>query len=508
MDNVQTVAGKFAPVQAEMQSEFFGKFFLLGGWIGATDTYKRTMYGAFPEYAVLPSAFHLTMRRGLPEEGAGDQLIMAGHECHLAQWFNQPLKRSKIELAADFYSNKTKVRWFPHQVWKQVLAAQQGDDIHLPLDVWGFPGGQTFVKGVPCMSFEGMGGLVSYLEPAMCRYFETVIQATKGRLMKLASEVDAEFGLRAAHDEIDHIRMLLARYVGSGGRGLTSNDTAVMLFPDLFTDIGTIGHELMCVNQSLDKKLSVAEFEMLCDILARIPDAKVLTDLVDPRTVGLKNFIEAMRLHPEALKAGSRADSGKIAELLALYHNTGKQEGIGVHPHVFEDEVKPPKIREVYQYFREHTGDEPSNLIPGSGGYWFTDCHRDTVSAAFKRSSTQGRPNVKFSGSKGKESIGGTIRVYGQGDTMIVADASEKINGEPLFVKLVDQGKIVYSETFQEQAARADRTWGQYKQFKLSPVVQAWMDQYRSMREQEIAEAQAQLAAAQPVPPPISGPAV
>ena len=42
----------------------------------------------------------------------------------------------------------------------------------------GFAGGQTFLKGLPCLFFEGMGGAVSYLESAMCRYFAPIIQAT------------------------------------------------------------------------------------------------------------------------------------------------------------------------------------------------------------------------------------------------------------------------------------------------------------------------------------------
>ena len=95
-------------------------------------------------------------------------------------------------------------------------------------------------------------------------------------------------------------------------------------------------------------------------------------------------------------------------------------------------------------------------LFPGAGGYWWRLVHRDTVAAAFKRTATGDRPNVKFSNSPGKESIGGYLRVYGRGDTLIVADASETIDGEPLFVKLVEQGRIVYRESFREQAARAE----------------------------------------------------
>ncbi len=103
-----------------------------------------------------------------------------------------------IELAGQWYSQRSAVRAYPHRLWQSLLDRNAGDDILLPIDVAGFAGGQTFLAGMPCLAFEGPGGLVSYLEPAMCRYFAPIIQATKARLMKLATPRDAEFGLRRA----------------------------------------------------------------------------------------------------------------------------------------------------------------------------------------------------------------------------------------------------------------------------------------------------------------------
>src|SRR5438309_7888338 len=131
---------------------------------------------------------------------------------------------------------------------------ERGEDIYLPIDIWGFAGGQAFLPGVPCLFFEGLGGAISYLEPAMCRYFAPVIQATKARLMKLATPRDAEFGLRASPNELCNLVLLLARYVGGRGR-LTSNDTAEFLHPELFQSIGTIGHEMVSAGQSFDRPL-------------------------------------------------------------------------------------------------------------------------------------------------------------------------------------------------------------------------------------------------------------
>src|SRR5919199_6751654 len=211
-------ADPFAAKRAAMRDEFFGKLFLLGGWLGGTDTYKRTMWAAVPDVALARAGYALTMRRGLPEPGADGRLIMAGHEAMLAQWFHRPLHRGAIELAARWFAENAATRAFPHRLWQSILDSQEGEDIYLPVDVWGFPGGQTFLPGVPCLSFEGPGGAISYLEPAMCRYFAPVIQATKARLMKLAAPRDAEFGLRAAPNELSNVVLLLARYVGGRGR--------------------------------------------------------------------------------------------------------------------------------------------------------------------------------------------------------------------------------------------------------------------------------------------------
>src|SRR6187401_389345 len=103
----------FAAKRAEMREEFFGRMFLLGGWLGGTDTYKRTMWAAVPDLAVARAGYALTMRRGLPEPGAGDQLIMAGHEAMLAQWFHRPLQRTDIELARKWYRDHSNTQAFP-----------------------------------------------------------------------------------------------------------------------------------------------------------------------------------------------------------------------------------------------------------------------------------------------------------------------------------------------------------------------------------------------------------
>src|SRR5262245_55516490 len=101
--NIAALEEAFAAKRALMRAEFFAKRFLLGGWLGATDTYKRTIWSAVPDIAVQRAAYTLVMRKGLPEVGADNQLIMAGHEAMLAQWFHRPLRRTDIKLAQHWY---------------------------------------------------------------------------------------------------------------------------------------------------------------------------------------------------------------------------------------------------------------------------------------------------------------------------------------------------------------------------------------------------------------------
>lgn len=483
------------PFQAKrqaMREEFFGKLFLLGGWIGGTDTYKRTMWAAVPDIAVARAGYGLTMRKALPEPGADNQLVMAGHEAMLAQWFHRPLRRADVELARRWHREHASVKAFPEHLWDVIVQSQPGEDISLPVDVWGFPGGQTFLPGVPCLFFEGLGGAISYLEPAMCRYFAPVLQATKARLMKLATPCDAEFGLRSAPNELANIVLLLARYVGGRGR-LTSNDTAEFLWPELFQSIGTIGHEMMCAAQSFDRTLAAAEYEMMDRFVSAFGQASLLCDLVDAETVGLENALRVMKAHPETTRVGIRVDSGNIAEQCVLYFKQMRAAGLEPRVIVFEDEVTPETVRKVYDYFRQATGEEPTMLFPGAGGYWWRLIHRDTVAAAFKRSATEDRPNVKFSNSPGKESLGGYLRVFGRDDTLIVAEAAEPPQGEPLFVRLVEQGRIVYRESFDEQADRTDRTWGRYRRVELSPRVADYQRRFAAMRAAEVSAARRRL---------------
>src|SRR5439155_3094729 len=256
------------------------------------------------------------------------------------------------------------------------------------------------------------------------------------RLMRLATPADAEFGLRSAPNELANIVLLLARYVGGRGR-LTSNDTAEFMFPELFQALGTIGHEMMCAGQSFERSLGEAEYEMMDRFVTAMGTASLLCDLVDAESVGLENALRVIRNHPETDRVGIRVDSGDISAQTALYFKKMRAQGVSPRLLVFEDEVTPERVREIFDHFQRATGQPPTMLFPGAGGYWWRLVHRDTGAAAFKRRSPGCNPNVKFSNSAGRESFGGYLRVYGDADAPVVAEADEAQRGEQLMVNLV-----------------------------------------------------------------------
>jgi nicotinate phosphoribosyltransferase len=245
--------------------------------------------------------------------------------------------------------------------------------------------------------------------------------------------------------------------------------------------------------QAFDRTLADAEYEMMDRFITRMGTASLLCDLVDAETVGLENALRVMKAHPEAQHVGIRVDSGDIPGQCVLYFQKMKEAGLSPRLIVFEDEITPEVVRQVYDHFRRATGVEPTMLFPGAGGYWWRLVHRDTVAAAFKRTATDERPNVKFSNSPGKESLGGYLRVYGREDALIIADAAEPPPGEPLFVKLVEAGRIIYAEGFPEQGERAERTWGRYRRVELSPRVAEYQRRFIAMRTREVMEARKRL---------------
>ena len=182
---------------------------------------------------------------------------------------------------------------------------------------------------------------------------------------------------------------------------------------------------MMCAAQSFDKSLAAAEYEMMDRFVTKMGTASLLCDLVDAETVGLENALRVIKNHPETDRVGVRVDSGDIAAQCVLYFQKMKTAG---HP-AAADRFRgrgdarggAARLRGVPRADRHRADDalpRRRRLLVAAGPPRYRErrvqAHRD-----------RDRPNVKFSNSPGKETISGYIRVYGRGDTMIVADKSE-----------------------------------------------------------------------------------
>src|SRR5262249_31955547 len=153
------------------------------------------------------------------------------------------------------------------------------------------------------------------------------------------------------------------------------------LYPELFATVGTIGHEMMCAAQSFDRSLGEAEYEMMDRFVTKMGTASLLCDLVDAESVGLENALRVIKAHPATDRLGMRVGSGDIPSQCVLYVRRMREAGITPRLIVFEDEVTPDTVRTVYDHFRRETGEEPTMLFPGAGGYWWRLVHRDTLAA-------------------------------------------------------------------------------------------------------------------------------
>ena len=437
----------------------------------ATDTYKRTMAGSGDIFNQ-DASYSLALRRPLKEEGANGRLVMAGLERLLYPWFGTEVTEREVRKAEGKFCYASEINKFPTDMWNAVL--ENGGRFNL--DIWGLPGGQTFLvkqydgeaapRHVPCLSVEGPGGLVSHIEPHVLMGYAPIIAATKARLMKeAAGESFAEFGYRGARNDLDHAVLMMAMKVG-GGFKYTSNDEVVYLFDNEFTSIGTVGHEYIMSYQRQGMTLEEAQEKAFRDFIEHNDRAALLPDLINTIDSGLPLILKLIKEYEGSGKViMPRFDSGDIKEQVLAWKKMTLEAGIKNVRMIVEDGFTPEKTREVKEWYAAQ-GYDPNEIIVGAGGYFQNGNTRDAVSAAYKRTSTNhGQGNegsIKFSDDAGKFSLPGPIRVYARGSEIIVAQAHEHIDGVPLFVPLLQNGRIMYKENLARQTARAEKTWNAY----------------------------------------------
>lgn len=443
--------------------------------VTASDTYKRTMSGSGAAFADNFAVYSLAARRALKEDGVNGRLIMAGMEKMLYPWFMNPFTEREIDTAQRHFTHTSKVRHIA-PIWETIL----DNDGYMPIDIYALPGGQTFLakdgKYVPMMSVEGPGSLVTHLEPHLESIFAPQIQATKARLfLETCGKKVVEFGLRADQNENNHVTLMIAVLVG-GGINRTSDDQACFLFPEYFSDVGTVGHEYIMSFQRKGMSLEDAQMAAYEEFVAANQVSALLPDVIHTINSGLPAILKMVKKYKGTNKIiMPRLDSGDILAQGLHWKKMTLDAYLPKTQMVVEDGFNPVKGQEVKAAYAA-AGYDPEEITIGAGGYFQDGTSRDGVSLVYKRSATMhdGRleESMKFSDSPGKGSIPGQIRIYGRGNTMIVAQASENIDGVPLMQKVVSNGRIVYDEDLNVQSKRAEQTWDQYAEIEYSPLTQ------------------------------------
>lgn len=466
----------FNQERQEMIKEWLDRWFLLGELI-STDCYKRTMWSSDEDLSNQRASYALFVRKNKLEEHPTEQLVMAGHEWILRQWFGRPLQRQKIEMAIKWYSEGSNVKKFPVKAFQKVLDETRGNEILLPINVWGLPGGQTFLPGIPVAVFEGPGALVSYLESHMCRYFSSIIHATKSRILtEIVGNRWSEFGYRSDFSDISSITKLLSIYIGHGGGPVnTSCDLAEFMFPEMFKAGGTVGHEIMVSKQKPGTPLGKSELEIMELLAERHESICFPTDTVS-NYIGMSNAMSVMKKYPNK-NITDRIDSGNRLKIAILNFELLEKNGLFPRGQVIAGDLTSKSVREINNYFTNSDQLQKRDLLTyGLGGYFWINNHRDTLSMAYKRTSTQNRPNMKLS-EPGKGNLPGQLSV-GEKDGKLISYTIHNNNipkdVNRLFVPLVINGEIVYDEDmkFDAQADRTKRTWGKNTSVEIDPYLQ------------------------------------
>ena len=447
-----------------------------------SDTYKRVMSNSSMMFAMNHACYSLAARRSQNTDGADGRFIMAGIEQMLYPWMMTPISDDEIDEAKEHCLKKSAVKAFPTEMWNLV----KDNDNRLPLDVWGLPGGQTFLakdgKYVPMMSVEGVGGIVSHLEPHLETIYAPITFATNARLMReAAGPLTAEFGLRSDISMNTHIALMLALYVG-GGIVFTSDDQAEMIFPELFKAIGTVGHEFIMAYQREGISLEEAQWEAFRAFVKANDSSSLLPDVIDTIKSGLPMIMKLREeFEPQGKIVRPRFDSGNIPEQNVFWKemcNLARSENRISKQDTFVDEdgYDPIKSRETKDAYR-NAGYDPNEIIIGAGEGFRRFLSRGGASVVFKRAATfaDGKlhPQIKRSNTEGKGSLPGAMRIWERGETLIVAQAEEYIKHAIMISQqLVKNGTVIYNEPFHEQYQRGNQTWDKYCNIEYSPLTQ------------------------------------
>jgi nicotinate phosphoribosyltransferase len=286
-----------------------------------------------------------------------------------------------------------------------------------------------------------------------------VVSAAKGKTV-------IEFGLRREHGTDAGMKVARSSYI-AGCNG-TSNVLAGMEYD--IPIFGTMAHSFIMLFEK--------EIDSFRAFVKTFPDkSTLLIDTFDDIKGAEKAAIVAKELEEKGFKLGGvRLDSGDLAELSKKVRELLDKNGLNY--------VKIFASGDLDEYKVEKLLKEGAKIDAfGVGTKMGTSADRPYVDIIYKlseKTNEKGKSSPVMKLSKGKATFPGRKQVFRFKDEGgcfakdVIALESEKINGEPLLVKVMEKGKIAYDlPSLEEIRKRALESLSEfpdkYKKLKGAP---------------------------------------
>lgn len=333
-------------------------------------------------------------------------------------------------------------------------------------DVWAIPEGTIVFPNEPLIRVTAPIIEAQLLETFLLNTinFQTTIASKAARVVTAArGRPVIEFGLRREHGVDAGIKAARASYI-AGCIG-TSNVLAGMLYG--MPIFGTMAHSFIMFFSD--------ELEAFRAFSHTFPDRSTL--LIDTFEVikGAKNAIlVAKELEAKGFRLrGVRIDSGDLVALSKAVREMLRENGLDYVQILASGDLDEYKIEELLERGAEID-------IFGVGTKLGTSADRPYVDIIYKlceRMTPEGKFKPIMKLSEGKATLPGRKQVFRVKDAQgyfikdIIALEDEKIDGEPLLVKVVDHGKMIYDfpplEKIRERALdNLSRLHEKYKRLK------------------------------------------
>lgn len=414
------------------------------------DLYELTMCASYYEHKRFePASFDLFIRKLPPNRS---YLLFAGLEQALIFIENMHFREEHIEFLKKFGFKDDFLDYLRN--------------FRFTGDVWAIPEGTVVFPNEPLIRVTAPIIEAQLLETFLLNTinFQTTIASKAARVVTAAKGRPViEFGLRREHGVDAGIKAARASYI-AGCIG-TSNVLAGMLYG--IPIFGTMAHSFIMFFSD--------ELEAFRAFSNTFPDRSTL--LIDTFDVikGAKNAIlVAKELEAKGFKLrGVRIDSGDLVALSKAVRKMLRENGLDYVQILASGDLDEYKIEDLLERGAEID-------IFGVGTKLGTSADRPYVDIIYKlceRMTPDGKFKPIMKLSEGKATLPGRKQVFRVKDAQgyfvkdIIALEDEKIDGEPLLVKVVDRGKIIYDfpslEKIRERALdNLSRLHEKYKRLK------------------------------------------